>query len=150
MAARHTLNFDQTMPPPATNLTQSTALPAVCLPPPNPHLSIFSNSALDGTTRAQLPPIPAASALTNSLPLPPLSQNSTTATAICASASAVFQIPPPSTAAHANNDTVVAHANSSDSFINIDPPQAPAAARASVTNHRSSLARANANKVHNF
>uniref|UniRef100_A0A915IR60 Uncharacterized protein n=1 Tax=Romanomermis culicivorax TaxID=13658 RepID=A0A915IR60_ROMCU len=112
------------MPPPTTNITQSSALPAVSLPPPNTPLSMFNNSALDGTTQAQELSIPMASALANSLAPPPLSQKSTIATAIGASTSAVSQIPPPSTAAHPNNDTTVACTDSSDSFINIDPLQA--------------------------
>uniref|UniRef100_A0A915I1W8 Uncharacterized protein n=1 Tax=Romanomermis culicivorax TaxID=13658 RepID=A0A915I1W8_ROMCU len=87
----------------------------------------MGNYALDRTTQAQVPPIPAASTPANSLALPPLNQNSTTAAAICASASAVSQILPPSTAAQANNDTTVAQTDSSDYFINIDPPQASAA-----------------------
>uniref|UniRef100_A0A915IQT1 Uncharacterized protein n=1 Tax=Romanomermis culicivorax TaxID=13658 RepID=A0A915IQT1_ROMCU len=138
------------MPPPTTNVTQSSALPAVSLPPPNPPLSIFSNSTLDGNAQAQVPPIPAAPAQANSLALPPLSQKSTAATAISASASAISQIPPPSTAVQANNNTTMAHTDSSDSFMNIDLLQAPATSRASATDHCSSLAIANANEVHNF
>uniref|UniRef100_A0A915KMV2 Uncharacterized protein n=1 Tax=Romanomermis culicivorax TaxID=13658 RepID=A0A915KMV2_ROMCU len=138
------------MLPPTTNIVQTSVVPAVSLPPPNPPLSIFSNSALDGTTQAQVPFIPALSALANSLGPPPLSQNSVIAAALCASALAISQIPLPSTAAQANNDTTVARTNSSDSFINIDPLQAPAPTHAPVNNHRSSLAIANTSEVHNF
>uniref|UniRef100_A0A915IQI2 Uncharacterized protein n=1 Tax=Romanomermis culicivorax TaxID=13658 RepID=A0A915IQI2_ROMCU len=46
--------------------------------------------------------------LANLLPPPPLSQNSTTATTICASTLALSQIPPPSATAYPNNDTIVA------------------------------------------
>uniref|UniRef100_A0A915K4Q5 Uncharacterized protein n=1 Tax=Romanomermis culicivorax TaxID=13658 RepID=A0A915K4Q5_ROMCU len=80
----------------------------------------------------------------------PLGQDSVITAVICASMPAVSQIRSPSTAAQANNDTTIARTDSSDSFINIDPPQDPAAIRVSVTNHCSSLAIANANKVHNF
>uniref|UniRef100_A0A915K1X6 Uncharacterized protein n=1 Tax=Romanomermis culicivorax TaxID=13658 RepID=A0A915K1X6_ROMCU len=125
MAAPHTLSFDQIMPPLNMNIMQSSALPVV-------------------------PPILAVPAQANSLAPPRLSQNLTTATIICASASAVSQIPPPSIAAQANNDTTVAQTDSSDSFINIDFPQAPAATRASLIDHHSSLAITNANEVHNF
>uniref|UniRef100_A0A915IAJ5 Uncharacterized protein n=1 Tax=Romanomermis culicivorax TaxID=13658 RepID=A0A915IAJ5_ROMCU len=107
-------------------------------------------TALDGTAQAQVPLIPAVSTLANLLAPPPLSQNSVIAAALCACALAISQIPLPSTAAQANNDTTVARTNSSDSFINIDPPQAPAATHAPVNNHHSSFAIANTNQVHNF
>uniref|UniRef100_A0A915J1H5 Uncharacterized protein n=1 Tax=Romanomermis culicivorax TaxID=13658 RepID=A0A915J1H5_ROMCU len=112
MAMRCTLNFDQIMPLPTTNITQSSVLPAISLPPPNLPLSIFSNSALDGTAPAQVPLIFATSTPTNLHAPSPL--------------------------------------DSSDSFINIDPLQASAATQASLTDHRSSLAIANANEVCNF
>uniref|UniRef100_A0A915I504 Uncharacterized protein n=1 Tax=Romanomermis culicivorax TaxID=13658 RepID=A0A915I504_ROMCU len=62
------------------------------------------------------------SASANLLAPPPLSQNSTTTATIGASTSAVSQIPLPSTIVHQNNDTTVACTDSSDAFINIDPP----------------------------
>uniref|UniRef100_A0A915L4T9 Uncharacterized protein n=1 Tax=Romanomermis culicivorax TaxID=13658 RepID=A0A915L4T9_ROMCU len=105
MAVHHTLNFDQTMPPPATNLMQMTVPPALSLQLPNPPLSIFSNSALDGTTQAQVLPISTMSPTANSLTPPPSGPNSTIPVAISASPSAISQIPPPSTAAHSNIDT---------------------------------------------
>uniref|UniRef100_A0A915J0V4 Uncharacterized protein n=1 Tax=Romanomermis culicivorax TaxID=13658 RepID=A0A915J0V4_ROMCU len=134
-AVRRALNFDQIMLPPTTNIAQSSAVPAVSLPPSNSPLSIFSNSALDGTEQAQVPLIPTAPPPANSLLPPPLSQNSVIAAAICASAPAVSQIPPPSNTTQANNDTTVARTNSSDSFINIDLLQAPATTCASLTAH---------------
>uniref|UniRef100_A0A915JFY6 Uncharacterized protein n=1 Tax=Romanomermis culicivorax TaxID=13658 RepID=A0A915JFY6_ROMCU len=150
MAPRRPLNFDQILPQPPENIVQSSAVPTVSLGPPNLPLCIFSKSALEGTAQAQVPLIPTTSSVVNSLTPPPSSQDPVIPTVICASALAVSQISPPSTAAQANNDTTVAQTNSSDSFINIDPPQAPAATCLSVTNHHSSLAIANANEVHNF
>uniref|UniRef100_A0A915JI87 Uncharacterized protein n=1 Tax=Romanomermis culicivorax TaxID=13658 RepID=A0A915JI87_ROMCU len=150
MAVCHALNFDQIMLPLTTNITQSSALPAISLRPSNPLLYVFSNSALDGTAPAQVLLISSVSTPANSYVPSSLSQNSTTVAATCASASAVSQIPLPSTAAHASNYTIVASTNSSDSFINIDPPQAPEATRASISDQHSSLAITNTNKVHNF
>uniref|UniRef100_A0A915KHB6 Uncharacterized protein n=1 Tax=Romanomermis culicivorax TaxID=13658 RepID=A0A915KHB6_ROMCU len=129
---------------------QSSALPTVSLPPPNLPLSTFSNLLSDGTTQAQVPLISAAPAIVNSHAPPPLSQDPVIVDTMCASAPAVSQIPPPSTAAQVNNNTTIAPTDSSDSFINIDPPQAPAATHSPVTNHRSSLAIPNSNEVHNF
>uniref|UniRef100_A0A915HMF6 Uncharacterized protein n=1 Tax=Romanomermis culicivorax TaxID=13658 RepID=A0A915HMF6_ROMCU len=70
--------------------------------------------------------------------------------ATCASGSAVSQILLPSTATHANTDPTVTCTNSSDSFINIDPPLAPSTTRAPTNDHCSRLAIANASEIHNF
>uniref|UniRef100_A0A915HF02 Uncharacterized protein n=1 Tax=Romanomermis culicivorax TaxID=13658 RepID=A0A915HF02_ROMCU len=145
-----TLNFDQTMPPPTANLTQMAVPPVVSLPLPNLSLSLFSNSALDGTTQAQAPPTFAAPAQATSLRPPSSGQSSIIAAATCASASAVSQIPPPRPVPPSSNDPTIAPTISTDSFINIDPWQAPAETPALVTNHRSSLVIANTNEVHNF
>uniref|UniRef100_A0A915IF34 Uncharacterized protein n=1 Tax=Romanomermis culicivorax TaxID=13658 RepID=A0A915IF34_ROMCU len=80
----------------------------------------------------------------------PLSQGPLIAGIICASVPAVSQIPRPSTTVQVNNNQTITITDSLDSFINIQPPQAPAATRAPVLNHRSSLAVANTNEVHNF
>uniref|UniRef100_A0A915KJM6 Uncharacterized protein n=1 Tax=Romanomermis culicivorax TaxID=13658 RepID=A0A915KJM6_ROMCU len=88
--------------------------------------------------------------IVNSHAPPLLSQEPVIPALICARARAVSQIPPPSTSAQVNNDTTIAQTDSLDSFINIDPPQAPAATCTPVTNHHSSLAIANATEVHNF
>uniref|UniRef100_A0A915KTP4 Uncharacterized protein n=1 Tax=Romanomermis culicivorax TaxID=13658 RepID=A0A915KTP4_ROMCU len=67
--------------------------------------------------------------MANSLVPPPLSQDPIIPVIICASAPAISQIPLPSTALQANNDTTVAQTDSSDSFINIEccKPQLPPA-----------------------
>uniref|UniRef100_A0A915KMX9 Uncharacterized protein n=1 Tax=Romanomermis culicivorax TaxID=13658 RepID=A0A915KMX9_ROMCU len=49
-----------------------------------------------------------------------------------------------------NNDPIVTYTDSLDSFINSDPPEAPATTRVLVTDHRSSFTIANANEAHNF
>uniref|UniRef100_A0A915HHF1 Uncharacterized protein n=1 Tax=Romanomermis culicivorax TaxID=13658 RepID=A0A915HHF1_ROMCU len=113
--------------PRPTNITQSSAVPT-----------------------AQVPLISATPAIVNSHPPLPWSQDPLIAAAICASTLAVSQILLPSTTAQGNHDQTVARTDSSDSFINIDPPQAPTATCSSVTNHCSSLAITNANEVHNF
>uniref|UniRef100_A0A915JE07 Uncharacterized protein n=1 Tax=Romanomermis culicivorax TaxID=13658 RepID=A0A915JE07_ROMCU len=117
---------------------------------PQPTNTAQSSAVPTGTAQLQVPLIPATRAIVNSHVLPPLNQNPLIAANICPSLPAVSQIPLPSTAAQVNNDQTVPRTDSTDSFINIDPPQAPTATRALAINHRSSLAVANANEVHNF
>uniref|UniRef100_A0A915K309 Uncharacterized protein n=1 Tax=Romanomermis culicivorax TaxID=13658 RepID=A0A915K309_ROMCU len=63
---------------------------------------------------------------------------------------AVSQILPPSNAAQTDINPTIDPTDSSQSFVNIDPPLAPAATQAPAHDHCSSLATAYTNEVHNF
>uniref|UniRef100_A0A915JD60 Uncharacterized protein n=1 Tax=Romanomermis culicivorax TaxID=13658 RepID=A0A915JD60_ROMCU len=108
------------------------------------------NPLLDGNTQAQSLPSTTASAPPTRLGRQPLGQSSNTTLTTRASVPAVSQIPLPSTAAQADIDPTMDCTDSWESFVNIDPRLAPAATHAPANDHHSSLAIANANKVHNF
>uniref|UniRef100_A0A915HV49 Uncharacterized protein n=1 Tax=Romanomermis culicivorax TaxID=13658 RepID=A0A915HV49_ROMCU len=63
---------------------------------------------------------------------------------------AAVQMPVPPSAANPAMDLNINHTDSTDSFVNLDPPLAPATTLANTHDHPSSIAIANANEVPNF
>uniref|UniRef100_A0A915JCI0 Uncharacterized protein n=1 Tax=Romanomermis culicivorax TaxID=13658 RepID=A0A915JCI0_ROMCU len=120
-AACRILNLNQQNPLTILNPVQPSVPPLVSLPPLDPLASLFSNDSSNGSATQQVPQSSKAAPFLNSVAPPVSGQILSAATANEVGPRAMSQVGPPQDAMHHATDPNIDPANSTNSFVNLDP-----------------------------